>query len=145
MTAKLCVTFGVLVYALLIPWLEINASHVFNPGWPPHARLHEVWQLSSNMMIGAVALWLAWRRGEVRLAGVLNIAVMGGVLVAHVLAPGYGGSILSGNLSGNVVSGNVVSGNAHATVLGLPLAVFVASVVVMLAGVVVLTARKAHN
>lgn len=119
MIAKIFVTVGVLVYVVLIPYLEINASHVFNDSWPPHARLHEVWQLTTNMVIGAVALYLAWGRSDVRLASVLNMAVMGGVLVAHGLADGYGGSIMSGNVA--------------STVVGLPLAVFVAGVVVALA------------
>lgn len=40
---KLLVTIGILFYALAVPLLEINATHVFNPEWVPHARLHEVW------------------------------------------------------------------------------------------------------
>jgi hypothetical protein len=27
------------------PLLEANVAHVLNPEWPPHARLHEAWQL----------------------------------------------------------------------------------------------------
>jgi len=119
MIAKLCVTFGVLVYALVIPYLEINASHVFNEAWPPHARLHEVWQLTTHCALGALALWLAWSRSQVRIASLLNMCVMGGVLVAYGLADDYGGSIQSGNL--------------QTAVWGVPLAVFVAGVVMALA------------
>lgn len=121
MIARICVTFGVLVYALVIPYLEINDSHVFNTSWPPHARLHEVWQLATHGALGVLTLWLAWGRGEVRIASLINVVVMGGVLVAHGLAHTYGGSIHSGNL--------------ETMVLGMPLAVFVASVVVGLAGI----------
>lgn len=119
MIAKVCVTLGVLVYGLVIPYLEINASHVFNEAWPPHARLHEVWQLTTHCALGALALWLAWWRSKVRLASLLNMCVMGGVLVAYGLADEYGGSIHSGNL--------------QTAVWGVPLAVFVAGVVVGLA------------
>ena len=129
MIARICVTLGVLVYALVIPYLEINDSHVFNTSWPPHARLHEVWQLSTHGALGVLALWLTWRRQEVRLASLINLIVMGGVLVAHGLAAGYGGSIHSGNL--------------ETQVLGLPLAVFVASLVVALAGVAFVLGGKA--
>ena len=128
MIAKLCVTFGVLVYALVIPWLEINASHVFNDAWPPHARLHEVWQLTTHCALGALALWLAWWRTEVRIASLLNLCVMGGVPVAYVLADGYGGSIHSGNL--------------QTAVPGLPVAVLVAGLVVLLAAVAFVMAGR---
>lgn len=121
MLARACVTFGVLVYALVIPYLEINPSHVLNEAWPPHARLHEVWQLTTHCALGLLALWLTWWRGAVAIASLLNVCVMGGVLVAHVLADGYGGSIHSGNL--------------ESVVLGVPVAVFAAGVVVVLATV----------
>ena len=127
MLAKACVTFGVLVYALVIPYLEINPSHVFNDAWPPHARLHEVWQLTTHCALGLLALWLARGRGEVGFASLLNVCVMGGVLVAHVLADGYGGSIHSGNL--------------ESAVLGVPGAAVVAGVVVMLAALALWLSR----
>ncbi|MBC3767181.1 hypothetical protein [Neptunicella marina] len=128
MTSKIMITFGVLVYAVLIPFLEINASHVFNDTWLPHARLHEVWQLTTNSAIGLFALWLTWRKGEIRVASILNIAVMGGVLVAHALSDSYGGSIMSGNIEKNV--------------LGIELAAFAAGVVVIMAGVAFFLANR---
>ena len=108
-----------MIYALVIPFLEINASHVFNEAWPPHARLHEVWQLITNIAIGGIALWLAWKKAEIQISSMLNLAVMGGVLTAHALGESYGGSISSGNI--------------EATMFGLPAAVFAAGLVVLLA------------
>ncbi|MFT6122612.1 MAG: hypothetical protein ACJAWS_002271 [Oleiphilaceae bacterium] len=32
MFPKLIITFGVILYALVVPILEISATHVFNPG-----------------------------------------------------------------------------------------------------------------
>ena len=119
MIPKIFITLGVLIYAIVVPYLEINVSHVFNPAWVPHARLHEVCQLVTNFAIGVVALWLAWSNKSIQLSSILNITVMGGVLVAQVLADFYGGNILSGNVS--------------KTILGLELAVFAASIVVVLA------------
>lgn len=121
MIPKIFIIFGVLVYAIVVPYLEVNASHVYNSGWPPHARLHEVWQLVTNCCIGAIAFWIAWSKENIRLASMLNISVMGGVLVAHALADFYGGNILSGNVS--------------KTILGMDLAVFTASLVVVLSAV----------
>jgi hypothetical protein len=117
-----------MIYALVIPFLEVNASHVFNEAWPPHARLHEVWQLITNIGIGAIALWLAWGKAEIRIASMLNLAVMGGVLTAHALEGLYGGSINSGNI--------------EATLLGLHVAVFAAGLVVVLSIAAFLLARR---
>ena len=119
MIAKILITLAVTIFTVIIPILEVNASHVFNESWPPHARFHEVWQLITNCCLGILCLWLAWARDQVRFASVLVILVMGGALASHALEGFYGGSILSGNLS--------------KTVLGLELAAFGASLSVLMA------------
>ncbi|BFM11020.1 hypothetical protein R50072_11730 [Simiduia litorea] len=119
MVSKILIALGVVIYAVVVPFLEINSSHVFNPSWPAHARFHEVWQLTTNFFIGIVALWLAFNKNSIRIASILNIVVMGGALVAHVLEKSYGGSI--------------ISGNTGIIILGMELAAFAASVVVVLA------------
>ena len=86
MPAKLLVTLGIVFYAVVVPVFEINASHVFNPQWAPHARLHEVWQLATNCAIGAFGLWLVWFRNEIRLSSLLTLFVTGGFLLAYVTA-----------------------------------------------------------
>lgn len=119
MTERILIAFGVLIFAVAVPALEMNTSHVFNADWPPHARFHEVWQLTTNCAIGALCIWLAWIKGDVRLAGILVIAVMGGVLFAHATDDLYGGSIASGNMS--------------RTLLGLDLAVAAAMIAIVMA------------
>lgn len=123
MIEKILVTLGVLVYLVVIPILEINDSHVFNPTWPAHARLHEVWQLTTHCALGVFCLWLAWFKQQIRIAGVLSIIVMGGVVFAHVIEAAYGGSIQSGNIS--------------KTILGIDLAAFSAIVVIAMAVVAI--------
>ena len=86
----------------------------------PHARLHEVWQLVTNCSIGAVALWLAWSEKSIRLSSMLNITVMGG---GRTRCTRIGGLLRS----------DILSGNVSKTILGLELAVFAASLVVVLA------------
>lgn len=130
MIAKILISLGVLVYMVLIPYLEMNASHVFNPQWPGHARLHEVWQLTTNISLGLVALWLSWKEQRIQMAAVISICVMGGVLVAHMSEGLYEGTLLSGNIA--------------RTVLGLELAAFVALVVVILSVVAILIDRRAR-
>lgn len=129
MIPRIFIAFGVAIYAVVVPFLEINSSHVFNPFWPAHALFHEVWQLSTNICIGILALWFAFCKNAIRTASILNIAVMGGALVAHVLERSYGGSIISGNIS--------------KTIMGMEIAAFAATVVVTLAvTALILTTRE---
>jgi len=99
MAARILITLAVMIFMVVVPVLEINNSHVFNPEWPPHARFHEVWQLTTNCGIGVLCLWLAWTKSNIRLASVLVVIVMGGVLFSHGIESFYGGSIVSGNIS----------------------------------------------
>jgi hypothetical protein len=43
---------------------DLNRSHVFNPGWPPHARFHSAAGWGSVAGSQLLALWLLWRPGE---------------------------------------------------------------------------------
>ena len=67
MIKKIAVTFSVILYAIIVPFLEINETHIWNPDWTPHVRIHEVWQLITNSSIGALCLWLVWFKKETRL------------------------------------------------------------------------------
>lgn len=93
MLPKVLATIGLLIFGALIPVLEISPTHVFNEQWPPHARLHEVWQLATNTSLAVLCLWLVWIRGGVPLASAIGICVMGGVLFAHLVSDLYGGSL----------------------------------------------------
>lgn len=132
MLSRILITICVLIFTLAIPVLELNASHVFNPSWPAHARFHEVWQLITNCGIGLLCLWLVWLKNKIHLASVLVVLVMGGVLIAHGIQGLYGGSILSGNIS--------------KTLLGMDLAVFAAIFAIAMAlGAAILASRKAST
>lgn len=94
MLSRLLLTVAISFYAVVVPWLELDATHVYNPAWPSHARLHEVWQLITNSAIGAAALYALWRHGAVRLAALATYLVTGGFLAAYALRASYGGSML---------------------------------------------------
>ena len=129
MIARILITLCVIIFAVVIPILEVNASHVFNSSWPAHARFHEVWQLITNCGIGILCLWLAWLKNKVQLASILVTLVMGGVLIAHGLQDVYGGSILSGNMS--------------KTIFGMELAVVAAGLAIIMAvGAALLESRS---
>jgi len=129
MISKILITLCVTIFAVVIPILEVNTSHVFNASWPAHARFHEVWQLITNCGLGLLCLWLAWKGKSVQLASVLVVLVMGGVLLAHGLQDVYGGSVLSGNTS--------------KTVLGMELAAAAAALAIAMAiGAALLESRS---
>ena len=102
---KLTITFAVILYAFVIPYLEINDSHVFNPDWTPHVRIHEVWQLLTNSSIGFLCLYLAWFKNDLRLSGLLSLLVMGGFLLAYTIKDSYGGSMKYLDGSENTILG----------------------------------------
>lgn len=92
--AKLAISFGIALYAVAVPVLEINETHLFNGAWPEHARLHECWQLITNSLIGVWALVRVWRKRDLRTGAIVGIIVMGAFIVSDVLAPLYGGSMV---------------------------------------------------
>ena len=90
---KSIITFSVILYAIVVPFLEINDSHVFNPDWIPHVRIHEVWQLITNSAIGILCLWLVWVKRETQFSTILSLLITGGFLLAYILQDLYGGSM----------------------------------------------------
>ncbi len=107
---RLLVTVDIVFYAIAVPLLEVNDSHVFNPAWVPHARVHEVWQLIANTSLGLFAAWRLWRNRDLRTATVVNGIVMLSFLAAYALRDTYGGSM-------------VVEGRGELRLLGLNIAV----------------------
>ena len=93
MTKKIAIIFSVFLYAIVVPFLDINETHVWNPDWTPHVRIHEVWQLITNSSIGVLCLWLVWYKKEVQLSTLLSLIVTGGFLLAFLLKDEYGGSM----------------------------------------------------
>ena len=44
------------------PYLaDFNATHVYNPNWPPHARFHNGQTMSLGLVLGLTTLYFAWR------------------------------------------------------------------------------------
>lgn len=119
MLAKLVITIGALLYGLGVPLLELNQTHVFNPAWEAHARLHEVWQLATNTSLAVLSLWLTWGRNQTRLPNLLATLVTGGFLLAYVIRDWYGGSM-------------VLSDGSEKLLLGLNLGAFVFGVIFVL-------------
>jgi len=128
--AKLIITLGALLYGLGVPLLEINPTHVFNPSWEAHARLHEVWQLTTNSALALLSLWLAWGRNNIRLPSILAMLVTGGFLFAYRVREGYGGSM-------------VLSDGSEKLLFGLNLGAFAFGLVFLLSLLALFLGRRA--
>lgn len=94
-----------LLYAIAVPYMELNATHVLNPDWTPNVRIHEVWQLITNSGFGALCLWLLWVRKEIILSPIISFVITGGFLVAFSFQDIYGGSMKYLDGSENTVLG----------------------------------------
>ena len=93
MASKLLITIGTLIYGIAPLIADLNSTHLFHPDWTPHSRLHMAWLLTSNGSIAVLSLWLLWRKGQVALAGVLGLCVVGGFWVAAATQSIYGGAL----------------------------------------------------
>ncbi len=92
--AAVVVTVSALVSGIIIPILELNESHLFNSGWPSHARLHEAWQLMTNSALSALSVFLIWSGRAPRLAILLSLIISIPFLLAFAAGSTYGGSML---------------------------------------------------
>jgi hypothetical protein len=127
--------------AAFVPLLvDLSPTHVFNTAWPAHARVHEVWLLSTGAMLGLVALYFTWfyrnnRALGIAMASVLMSCVLGGFFVAVVTAPLYGGILID--------PATVHMMPNHDMAMGIPLNVFVFGLAFILLMIGTVIARRA--
>jgi hypothetical protein len=81
---------------------DFNKTHATNPKWTPHARFHVVWQISSYVGFGLLALALIWWPGPLALERLILVAIMGTIVyaaffVAVFAMPIYGGAAYDDN------------------------------------------------
>jgi len=123
MVQKVIISFCIALYAIGVPLLELNDTHVFSSNWTPHARLHEVWQLIANSSLGFLSLWLLWFQDKVILSAVISLLITGSLLLACLLQDTYGGSIIYAGGGDSTVLGF----NTGAMAAGLVTALLVVS------------------
>ena len=105
----LSVALCAFVLSVVIPFMEISTSHLFNPEWPSHARLHEAWQLIGNAAVSILALILVWKGTAPRLGILLGLILSVSFLIAWAAGPLYGGSMAHSDGTNFTVGGiNVV-------------------------------------
>lgn len=120
MLLRITIYLNTLVFLVLIPFLEISATHVFNPDWPAHARLHEVWQLATNGLLSALTAYLVTQERYAIVAGAIALTINAGFLTALASADAYSGGMVHSDGSELLVAGaNPASAIATAITLAI--------------------------
>jgi Family of unknown function (DUF6640) len=100
--ARILFTLTTIGWGALTVVADFNKTHATNPKWTPHARFHVVWQISSYVGFGLLALALIWLPGPSAVERLYLVAVMGAIVYAAFFAalmamPLYGGAAYDDN------------------------------------------------
>ena len=71
--------------------LDIGDTHLFNPDWDEHSRVHEVWRLATNFIIALLGLYLIWKNNMLFLASLLSLCMILGFMISIITMPFYKG------------------------------------------------------
>ena len=88
---KYLTTLSLFAGGILPVLVDVNPSHLLNPDWDSHARVHEAWRLSTDFLIFSLALFLLWNKGMEKLACLLSLCIHFGFVIGTSLMPLYGG------------------------------------------------------
>ena len=113
-------------------FVDVNTSHLLNPDWDSHARVHEAWRLSTNFLVFSLGIYLLWSKNKEILAGLLSLCIHLGFVIAAILMPIYGGE-------------PVGEGIPEPEILMVPFNVFFFGSMFFLQGLVLMTAVKNNN
>ena len=71
--------------------LDIGDTHLFNPNWDEHSRVHEVWRIATNSMIAFLGLYLIWKKNMLSIAALLSLCMILGFMISIITMPFYNG------------------------------------------------------
>lgn len=102
LVARILFTLTTIGWAALTVVADFNKTHATNPKWTPHARFHVVWQISSYVGFGLLALALIWWPGPLPVERLYFVAAMSAMVYAAFFAaliamPIYGGAAYDKN------------------------------------------------
>ena len=120
--ARVLITDATIWYGFVPLMADLNPSHLFNPNWTPHARMHLTWLLSTNFLLAMYALYLVWGAKEVLRAGLLGLCVVGVFWVATLTRDLYGGMLVDPDLSADFIIGlnpNIIANTLLLLLLGI--------------------------
>lgn len=89
--SKYLTTICLILGSILPIVIDTGHTHLLNPDWDEHARVHEVWRLSTNLFIALVGMYILWVKNYLFLAGVLSSCILLGFHIATLSMPLYDG------------------------------------------------------
>ena len=84
---SICLLLGTIIPLIV----DTGNTHLLNPYWDAHSRVHEVWRLSTNIFLAGVGLYLLWIRNYLLLPALLSLCIVLGFFTAIFTMPLYGG------------------------------------------------------
>jgi Family of unknown function (DUF6640) len=102
LVARVLFTLMTVGYAFATIIADFNATHATNPNWTGHARFHVVWQITSYIGFGLLALALIWFPRPLAIERLYLAALMGAIVysaffIALFTMPVYGGHAYDDN------------------------------------------------
>ena len=91
MTSKYLTTICLLLGTILPLIVDTGSTHLLNPDWDAHSRVHEVWRLSTNIFIAVIGLYLLWVSNYLLLPALLSSCIVLGFFSAIFTMSLYGG------------------------------------------------------
>lgn len=116
-TMKILISVVTLIYGIVPAIADINETHLLNPEWSPHARVHGAWFLFFGGSMAMMSLFFLWAKDWIYIPCFVGLMFASGFWVAVLLAPLYGGSLTDPNgiqskvlgLDGNVFTFSIVT------------------------------------
>ncbi|MEO0548414.1 MAG: DUF6640 family protein [Pseudomonadota bacterium] len=116
-TMKILISVVTLIYGIVPAIADINETHLLNPEWSPHARVHGAWFLFFGGSMAMMSLFFLWVKDWIYIPCFVGLMFVSGFWVAVLLAPLYGGSLTDPNgiqskvlgLDGNVFTFSIVT------------------------------------
>lgn len=68
-------SFVAIATAVTMMVAALSPSHVFHPGWPPHAKFHATWFITATTLLGLLCLYLDWHPPASGAAGALGLGL----------------------------------------------------------------------
>ena len=81
-TSKYLTTICLILGTMLPLIVDTGHTHLLNPDWDAHSRVHEVWRLSTNIFIAAIGLYLLWVSNYLLLPALLSSCIVMGFFSA---------------------------------------------------------------
>ena len=91
MISKYLTTICLLLGTMLPLIVDTGSTHLLNPDWDAHSRVHEVWRLSTNIFIAVIGLYLLWVNNYLLLPALLSSCIVLGFFSAIFTMSLYGG------------------------------------------------------